>query len=129
VFELNDARRDELVETWAQKLSRHGMGVAAVFLLEAHKPLAGLGAQAVTAFAPMLTPIVPINVGELAAFMHSAENIERLVVRIEQLERGRQAERDEAARRRADVRRRARRIRRLRAQRESISSRGCGRGG
>jgi hypothetical protein len=129
VFELDDARRDELIETWAHKLSAHGLGAAAVFLLEAHKPLAGLGAQAITAVEPMLAALVPIHVGELAAFMHRAENIERLVVRIEQLERIRQEERESAGCRRAEVRRRARRIRRLRAQRQQLTKRGSARGG
>lgn len=114
MFELNDTRRDELVETWAQKIVTRGLGTAAVFLLEAHKPLAGLGAQAVTAFQPLLTPLVRLDVGELAAFMRSADNVERLVLRIEQLESARQEHLTAQRRWAAEVRRRARRIRALR---------------
>lgn len=114
VFELSESRRDELVESWAQRVVARGLGTAAVFLLEAHKPLGGLGAQAVVAFQPLLTPLVPLNVGEVAAFMRQADNVERLVLRIEQLEHERNEHLARQRRRAAEVRRRARRIRKLR---------------
>jgi hypothetical protein len=92
VFELEARRRDELVEGWAQKIVARGLASPAVFLLEAHKPLSGLSAQALAAFRPLLTPLLPVNVGELAAFVHDVDNIERLLTRIEELDRQRNAE-------------------------------------
>lgn len=118
MLELDPARRDELIELWAHKLVGRGLGTAAVFLLEAHKPLAGLGSQAIVAFQPLLTPLVPINVGELAAFMRSADNVEQLVLRVEQLEADRAAAQEAAQRRTAEIRRRAKRIRRIRRRRQ-----------
>jgi len=121
VFELTDERRDELVESWAQRIVARGLATPAIFLLEAHKPISGLGAQAVVAFQPLLASLMSFNVGELAAFMHRPDNVEQLVRRIEALE-GRRVEAQSAqTQRRKEVRRRARRIRRLRRAREGKS--------
>ncbi len=114
MFELDDARRDELVETWARRLVDRGFGAVAVFLLEAHKPVSGVGAHAVLAFGPLLAPLVTLNTNELAAFMHKVDNVERLIQRVEQLEQARRDEQDAQQRRLRDIRRRARRIKRLR---------------
>ncbi|MFQ5806031.1 MAG: hypothetical protein ACE5I3_06240 [Phycisphaerae bacterium] len=89
MFELNDSRRDELVERWAAGIVDRGLGTAAVFLLEAHRPLAGLGAHALLGFRPILEPLLRIDAAELAAFVRQPENIERLVRRIEELDRER----------------------------------------
>jgi hypothetical protein len=95
MFELSEARRDELVAHWAARIVGRGLGSAAVFLLEAHKPVAGIGAQAVVAFQPMIEPFLRIDASELAAFMRDAESVERLIARIEELdEQRRQAKRD-----------------------------------
>lgn len=111
MFELDPARRDELIEAWAQHIVARGLGTAAVFLLEAHKPLAGPGAQVLAAFLPVLQAILAVNVHELAAFMHEPANVERLIRRIELKENGRQEAQAARHARRAEVRRRARRIR------------------
>lgn len=119
MFELDAARRDELIEVWARRLVDRGLATPAIFLLEAHKPLAGFSAQALLAFQPLLAPIVRMNVGEVAAFIRSADNIERLLLCIEELEQQRVAAERGRRRRRAEARRRARRIRRLRRQADS----------
>jgi hypothetical protein len=85
MFELDDARRSALVESWAQRIVARGLATPAIFLLEAHLPLAGLGAQGLTALHPLLSAVLPVNVAEWAAFLHDRANIERLVVRIEEL--------------------------------------------
>lgn len=117
MFELDDQRRDELVEQWAEKICAKGLGVPAIFLLEAHKPLAGIGSNVTVAFQPLLAPLVSLNVGELAAFMRNVDNVERLTQRIEELTRDAQQRRKALLQRRKQVRRRARRIARLRRQR------------
>lgn len=117
MFELDDARRDELVEAWGRRLVARGLGAAAVFLLEAHKPIAGITAQATVAFQPLIQPLIPLNLGELAAFMRDVGNIERLIQCIEQLEYERAEQQAARRKRRRLVRRRARRIRALRRQR------------
>ena len=117
MFELSDTRRDELVEQWAQKIVQRGFAIAAVFLLESHKPLAGIGANLTIAVQPLLAPLVSMNLDELAAFMNKPRNVELLMERIESLEHEREATASAARARQSEVRRRARRIARLRRQR------------
>ncbi|MBN2448513.1 MAG: hypothetical protein JXO22_17430 [Phycisphaerae bacterium] len=114
MFELTDERREELVGRWARKIVDRGIATAAIFLLEAHKPLGGISAQATIAFQPIIGAFATFNVHELAAFMREPDNVERLVLRIEELDRERTAERKAAEKRHREVRRRAKRIRRLR---------------
>ncbi|MEW6253509.1 MAG: hypothetical protein AB1716_22930 [Planctomycetota bacterium] len=116
MFELDETRRDALVEGWAQRIVARGFGPLAVFALEAHKPLAGIGAQAVLAFGPLVSALTAAPAEELAAFLHSPDNVERLIVRIEQLNAERAAARTAERKRRAEVHRRARRWRRLRRE-------------
>lgn len=91
MFELPPARRDELIERWAHAVVRRGLATAAVFLLEAHKPLAGIGSQALLAFQPLLAAFLSWNLEEVAAFLYAGENVERLIRRIEALEEERAA--------------------------------------
>lgn len=116
MFELTNDRRDILIEQWARALVKRGLAPAAVFLLEAHKPLYGLGAQAVLAFKPLLAPLVPLDVNELAAFMHNVENVELLMRRVETLDAEHRATERAARQHQRQVRARAKRLRRLRKQ-------------
>jgi hypothetical protein len=90
MFELNDSRRDELIELWAKRIVDRGLASAAVFLLQAHVPLAGIGAQALIGFRPLVESFLHVDATELAAFLRQPDNIELLVGRIEQLEREQQ---------------------------------------
>jgi hypothetical protein len=99
VFELDQKRRDELIEQWARRIVEGGLAAPAVFLLEAHKPLAGIGAQLLLAFAPLIGSLVRLNVGELAAFVRRPDNLDLLLARIETLEAQR-AEGEDAQRER-----------------------------
>jgi hypothetical protein len=114
MFELDDARRDELVEEWAAWIHNKGLSTPAVFLLEAHKPLGGIGAHATIAFRPFVAGLTSLDATELAAFMRERENIERLIIRLETLVGEEQAERRRRTQRRRAVRRRARQMRRAR---------------
>jgi hypothetical protein len=97
MFELGEARRDELIELWAARIVERSLGTAAVFLLEAHKPLAGLGAHAILGFRPIVEALLPVNASELAAFLREPDNIERLVLRVEQLDQQRRDRRENGA--------------------------------
>lgn len=118
MFEITDERRDELVELWARKIVDRGIAGPAIFMLEAHKPLAGIGANVAVAFQPLLAPLVSFNLHEVAAFMHQRDNVELLEQRIEALEEERRARLQARQRRRREARRRARRIRALRRRRD-----------
>lgn len=87
MFELSESRRDELIELWAKRIVDRGLSSAAVFLLQAHVPLAGIGAQALLGFRPVVESLLHVDATELAAFLRQPDNIELLVGRIEQLER------------------------------------------
>ncbi len=114
MFELDESRCAALIEQWARRIVERGFGALAVFLLEAHKPVAPLGAHAVLAFQPLLDALLPVNAGELAAFLNHTDNLERLARRVEELAAERDAALTAARRRRAKVRERARGWRRLR---------------
>lgn len=117
MFELEESRRDELVEAWARRIVDRGLAAAAVFFLEAHKPLGGIGSHMLVAFAPLLGPLVRLNVGELAAFVRQPDNLERLITRIEALEAQRLAAQEAQRRRQREIRKRAARIRAIRTAR------------
>ena len=87
MFELSESRRDELIERWARRIVDRGLSSAAVFLLQAHVPLAGIGAQALLGFRPLVESLLHVDAHELAAFLREPDNIELLVLRIEELER------------------------------------------
>jgi hypothetical protein len=110
LFELDPQRRDELAQRWATRIVERGLGALAVFLLEAHKPLSGLGAHALLAVEPLLAGVVPLRVGELAAFLHDGNNVEHLLQCIEQREQARAAAARVRRVRRGAARRRARRM-------------------
>jgi hypothetical protein len=93
MFELSTDRRDALIEAWAPWIVGRGLSTAAVFLLEAHKPLAGLGAHGILAFRPVVEGLLRVNAGELAAFVRHSDNIEMLIRRVEELDRQRREQR------------------------------------
>jgi hypothetical protein len=84
--ELTDERRDELIDKLAGKVVKHGMAMPAVLFLEMHKPFAFLASQTVILASGFLAPFVGIqNVQEYSKLIETRENIERLILRIEQL--------------------------------------------
>jgi hypothetical protein len=95
MFELSEARRDELIERWAARIVDRGLRTPAVFLLEAHKPLGGIGAQLLLGLQPVLQALLQMSTVELAAFVRYPDNIERLILRIEELDEQRRQRRDD----------------------------------
>lgn len=95
MFELSEARRDELVEDWATRIVDRGLSTAAVFLLEAHKPLAGIGAHVALGIKPIIESLIRVDAAELAAFLRDPENVERLIARVEKLDRQRRKHRED----------------------------------
>ena len=88
--DLSDSERDALVERAASAVQRSGLATPAILLLEMHKPLAGVAGQTLILGAGLLAPVLGIgSVRLLSSFLKSRANIERLIVRIEQLRDGR----------------------------------------
>lgn len=80
-------RREERIEQLAQWLNRWRLGIPAIALLEAHKPLSFVSSQTLLAAEPLATMLFGrVPIGEYAALLEDAENVERLIRRLEALE-------------------------------------------
>jgi hypothetical protein len=83
---LSPARRDEVIESLAQKVQGWGLVAPAIFLLEAHKPLSFLGSQLLLLTQPILRFFVAdVLVDDTAALLEEPRNVERLILRLEEL--------------------------------------------
>ncbi len=81
---LSPARRDELVETIARRLSAWNLNAPAIVLLQMHAPLAFLGGQLLLAAEPFVATVTGQRFArDLACLVEEPENIERLVARLE----------------------------------------------
>ena len=81
---LATARRDELIETIAEKVQALRLNPLAIFLLELHSPLAFLGSQLLYTAQPFVGMLVGDSLArELAQFAEEPGNLERLIVRLE----------------------------------------------
>jgi hypothetical protein len=77
--------RDALFERIATFVARRGLGAAAVWALEMHKPLAFLGSQAVIVGGPLFGPVVGLEgMQTLSRVLAEEGAIEVLIVRIEE---------------------------------------------
>ncbi|MCL6581967.1 MAG: hypothetical protein K6U08_10250 [Firmicutes bacterium] len=92
---LLDARSDRerqqregfLVDSLAEEFTRAGLGRVAVFVAEASKPLAGLGAHLIRLLDPVLGVVAdPLRLANLACLIERRGNLERLIRRVEALE-------------------------------------------
>ncbi len=82
---LCPARRDELIETIAQRLVAWNLSAPAILLLQMHAPLAFLGGQMLFAAEPFIALATGQSFArDLAYLVEEPENVERLVSRLEQ---------------------------------------------
>jgi hypothetical protein len=73
-----------MVEETAAKIVSMGLAAPAVFMLEAHKPLAGLVSSCLLLGEPLAKPILGSKrVESLKEFFSDKENIEELILAIE----------------------------------------------
>ncbi len=83
---LSPAERDELIDRFARKVVGRNLETPAVFMLEAHKPLAFLMSQAMLFGAPLMGAFFGFRNMELwARLLEDRENYDRLISRIEEL--------------------------------------------
>lgn len=88
------------LERAARWIVEKGLTTPAVLLLEMHKPVAPVGSMMLLGAMPFLGPFVGFGVIERAAlFAEDRGNIERLIARIEELDR----ERRTGTRQRQDI--------------------------
>ncbi len=81
---LCPVRRDELIETVANRLCALNLSAPAILLLQMHLPLAFLGSQLLLAAEPFVALVTGDRLArELAFFCEEPENVERLIARLE----------------------------------------------
>lgn len=82
--EMTEERRTQLIENIAQKVAQYGMITPAIFFLEMNKPLSYIGSQAMHFFSPIVS-VLFTSFEEYAHFFEDRQNVERLIVRLEQV--------------------------------------------
>jgi len=81
---LTEEKREELLDRAAHEIAKRKLEVAAILVLEMHKPLAYVGSQALIAFSPFLIPFVGFdNLNNYSMLLSERANIERLIQRLE----------------------------------------------
>lgn len=110
VDELTPERRDQLVDAMAKRVAQYGMITPAIFFLEMNKPISFIGSQAMHFFSPIVSVLFN-NFQEYAYFFEDRQNVERLIVRLEELSR----EEEEAHRRQKEEARKKKEARNSRA--------------
>ena len=78
----------QMTDKIAQRINRHGLTIPAIMFLEMHKPLAGVGGAIIQLAAPGLDWIFgERNTEDFATLLSDREQVERLMSRIEELDR------------------------------------------
>lgn len=81
---LDPEKETEMIDELADQISKRRMEVPATLFLEMHKPLSGIGSQALIAFSPFLAPFVGMdNVSNWSRLMRSRKAIDQLIERLE----------------------------------------------
>lgn len=86
---LKDDTLDEegLMDAVAARIARMGLGVPAIFFLESSKPLSFLGSQFLVFIEPFVKTFIDIkNYDKFCLMMEDRSNVEKLILKIEQLE-------------------------------------------
>lgn len=82
--EMTEERRNQLIESIVQKIAQYGMITPAIFFLEMNKPLSYIGSQAMHFFSPIVSVLFS-SFEEYAYFFEDRKNVERLIVRLEEV--------------------------------------------
>jgi hypothetical protein len=86
----NTEEEDRLLDRVAEQVVRRGLVTPAVFFLEMNRPLGFLAGQATHLLTPFLAALFGLKtVQALAALLEEPGSVDRLLDRIEQLERER----------------------------------------
>lgn len=90
--ELTEEQRDEITDKLADRVVERRLESVATLFLEMNKPITFIGGQALLVGAPIFGTLFGYeNMQRLALYFQSPENVERLLVRIEDLSRERDA--------------------------------------
>lgn len=87
---------EQILEAVATRIVRMGLSAPAIFFFESSKPLAYVGSQALIFFEPFVKTFLNVaHYQRFARLLEDRENVERLILRVEDLdERAQDAERE-----------------------------------
>jgi hypothetical protein len=95
---LSAPESDALLHQLAEAVVRRGLETPAVFFLELNRPLTFLAGQATHVLMPFLAPLVGVGrMQEVSRLLDDPRSIDRLLERIERLQRQQPAERESTA--------------------------------
>jgi hypothetical protein len=86
---LKGRRLDEeaLLDAVAARIAKMGLGVPAIFFLESSKPLSFLGSQFLVFIEPFVKTFIDIkNYDKFCLMMEDRSNVEKLILKVEDLE-------------------------------------------
>ena len=86
---VKDGVLDEegLLNSVAARIARMGLGVPAIFFLESSKPLSFLGSQFLVFIEPFVKTFIDIkNYDKFCLMMEDRSNVEKLILKVEELE-------------------------------------------
>jgi len=84
--ELTEEETETLLQKAANEIARRKLQAPAILFLEMNKPLANVGASMSLVFAPFVVPFLGYDfVNDYSRLFSSRENIERLLIKIEEL--------------------------------------------
>jgi hypothetical protein len=84
-----DDERDRLLEKMADQVVRRGLAMAAIWMLEVHRPIMPLAGQAGIVFSPFLGTLFAGGAFDLQKYikiMQKRENVDRLINLIDRAE-------------------------------------------
>lgn len=83
---LTEERRNEVIDSIAQKIVGRHLQTPAVLFLDMHKPLSFIASQSVLVAMPLLGMLFGAqSIADLSKFLAERENIEALIARIEDM--------------------------------------------
>jgi len=78
---------DEIIEAVARRVINMQLGIPAIFFLESTKPLSFLGSQLLIFLQPFVQTFLTIrNYERFATLMENRDNVEKLILRVEQMD-------------------------------------------
>ena len=84
--DLTEEETENLIQKAANEVVRRKLETPAILFIEMHKPLANIGANLSLVFAPFTVPFFGFDfVNDYSRLFSKRENVERLLVRIEEL--------------------------------------------
>lgn len=84
--QITDQRRDEVIDSIAEKVVGRRLEMPAVLFLDMHKPLSFIASQSMLVAMPLLGMMFGAQqVADFSKILAERENVDRLITRIEEM--------------------------------------------